>query len=62
MKWTHVTENDANTVTPADAIPFVLTPHERDVAIVAKMQLERHRRNENERDAKRQLRENGNGI
>jgi acyl-[acyl carrier protein]--UDP-N-acetylglucosamine O-acyltransferase len=54
--WTPVTLKDNPTAhIRTDVIPFVLTTAERDVAIVAGLQLEANRRRQNEREAMRGL-------
>jgi NAD(P)H-hydrate repair Nnr-like enzyme with NAD(P)H-hydrate dehydratase domain len=40
---------------PVDAVDFVLTPHERDIAAIAKVQIERLRRERNRIDESRGL-------
>jgi hypothetical protein len=42
-----------NMPTPDAPIPYVLTKHDRDVATVASLELERQRRERNRRDAMR---------
>jgi hypothetical protein len=55
--WKPVTYSDAKPKEdPRDVpLPFVLTPSERDVALVAELQIKQHRRRQNERDSMQSL-------
>lgn len=55
-RWTPVTTKDDPTAhIRTDVIPFVLTPAEKSIAAQASVQLERNRREQNARDARRGL-------
>jgi len=55
-RWTQLTQKDDPTAhIRKDVIPFVLTDSERSIAAQASVQLERHRREENARDAQQGL-------
>lgn len=55
-RWTPLTIKDDPTAhIRTDVIPFVLTDSERSIAAQASVQLERHRREQNARDAQQGL-------